>query len=149
MKKIILAVALMCSSHVMSYAQQGDITVINNTNCVIAYDVGATCPGSCEGRSSLMMTNLGPGKTHNIPASTYPWDGGGGDIDPPPCVDWEWHWADIFICGEYYRVGRSVGSCASYSGGLAFSDECSCTTSGTITINFSINGSGDVLIQIF
>jgi hypothetical protein len=144
MKKILSILALLCLGFT-SYAQQGDIHINNSSGCNIAIDIVAACD-NCTETSSLTMHSVGANSTLDFQSSSYPWNGGGTGAKPP-CGNWEWYYADIFICGNYYRVGRNVSSCTPYGGSLGVTD-CGCNGSN-ITLNFSVDAAGNVLIQIF
>ncbi len=109
MKKMLFAAAMLCLHAFTSFAQQGDVHVFNYTNCVVAVNIVAVCPGNCKEYSSLTMWTVNPNSSLDFPASTYPWNG--GEQSPPPCSNWEWYYAEIFVCGNYYRVGRVVSPC--------------------------------------
>jgi hypothetical protein len=151
MKKIFSILALVCLGFMTSYAQQGTVHVINNTNCDIGVDVANWCP-ECIVLSSQTMWTVNPHSTLDFDPNTYPWLLQ-GDFVLPACLDWQWYYADVYACNNYIRVGRNVpnATCPQYNRISETTDECGCTNGSFITVTFDVDVPvpGDVTITIF
>lgn len=111
MKKLLMAFALTIATVVTVHAQyNGDVYVINDTDCEIAINVHARCP-DCSDYHSNMMTII-PAHTGfpgmriydaTLPAPNPYFN----PTDPSTvCDDWKWSYADVtyFCGGNAYNV---------------------------------------------
>lgn len=112
MRMILLAFALfLFSNTLLAQVHQGTVTIENKTDCQIAWDIFATCP-PCDDYHTGMMNVVAPQTTmtYESPVSggsnpQFPWED-----DAPPCSNWYWSYAFVYIpdCnGVTWMIGNN------------------------------------------
>ena len=137
---------------------QGNVRILNNTDCEIYWDVIAVCPGPpCTEYSTQTMNLLPSFGDVTYTYGSYPWFDG----EDPICQNWSWAYAIVTLAGpnstcdgggggatQFVGFSGLVAPCdgSIYSSGSTFS----CTCNGKVVkINMSFDPSGNVLVNVF
>lgn len=147
MKKIIVLLFAFFAINTSSQAQQffaGTITINNNTDCEIAWNVTACCANECPALTSSFdsgaMNFLSAGGTVTYSQTTYPWN-----PVAPVCGSFAWRYVDIAVeCESGYENKRlEISECGYHGSQITYSCTCNGQTvyadwsavSGNVTVD--------------
>jgi hypothetical protein len=127
---------------------QGNIGIVNETDCDIYYDIIAVCPGPpCQEYSKEAFHLIPSHGSASYSFDDYPWHG----EEPPPCADWSWSYALISLdvggesCMVPVGVGLNGASCNPYDNLTLLTCQCN---GENVWADFSILPNGFIQLRI-